>query len=78
MSSHSFIKFASYFGQQVEKQLSNIFCRFKYFLVDMMVNPGPSPLVLCGPSGAGKSTLLKKMLDQYKNQFGFSVSHTTR
>ena len=44
----------------------------------MMVSPGPSPLVLCGPSGAGKSTLLKKMLDQYKNQFGFSVSHTTR
>merc|ERR1712156_212006 len=53
-------------------------CRLKYFLIDAMVSPGPSPLVLCGPSGAGKSTLLKKMLDQYKNQFGFSVSHTTR
>jgi len=44
----------------------------------MSAGDGPSPLVLCGPSGAGKSTLLKKMLEQYKNQFGFSVSHTTR
>jgi len=41
-------------------------------------NSGPAPLVLCGPSGAGKSTLLSKMLEKYKNQFGFSVSHTTR
>jgi len=39
---------------------------------------GPSPLVLCGPSGAGKSTLLKKMLEKYRQHFGFSVSHTTR
>ncbi len=39
---------------------------------------GPAPLVLCGPSGAGKSTLLKKMLEAYKQYFGFSVSHTTR
>jgi len=40
--------------------------------------PGPAPLVLCGPSGAGKSTLLKKMMEKYKQHFGFSVSHTTR
>jgi hypothetical protein len=39
---------------------------------------GPAPLVLCGPSGVGKSTLLKKMLEVYKQYFGFSVSHTTR
>merc|ERR1712198_27530 len=39
---------------------------------------GPAPLVLCGPSGAGKSTLLKKMLEKYRQNFGFSVSHTTR
>jgi guanylate kinase len=39
---------------------------------------GPAPLVLCGPSGAGKSTLLKKMMEKYKQYFGFSVSHTTR
>jgi len=39
---------------------------------------GPAPLVLCGPSGAGKSTLLKKMMEKYKEHFGFSVSHTTR
>uniref|UniRef100_A0A8C7EDH4 Guanylate kinase 1 n=1 Tax=Nothoprocta perdicaria TaxID=30464 RepID=A0A8C7EDH4_NOTPE len=35
---------------------------------------GPRPVVLSGPSGAGKSTLLKKLLQEYKNVFGFSVS----
>jgi len=36
------------------------------------------PLVLCGPSGVGKSTLLKKLLAEFKDCFGFSISHTTR
>lgn len=35
---------------------------------------GPRPVVLSGPSGAGKSTLLKKLLKDYENIFGFSVS----
>uniref|UniRef100_A0A7N5JNS5 Guanylate kinase n=1 Tax=Ailuropoda melanoleuca TaxID=9646 RepID=A0A7N5JNS5_AILME len=39
---------------------------------------GPRPVVLSGPSGAGKSTLLKKLLNDYDDIFGFSVSHTTR
>uniref|UniRef100_A0A7N5P5Z2 Guanylate kinase n=1 Tax=Ailuropoda melanoleuca TaxID=9646 RepID=A0A7N5P5Z2_AILME len=39
---------------------------------------GPRPVVLSGPSGAGKSTLLKKLLKDYDEVFGFSVSHTTR
>ena len=39
---------------------------------------GPRPLVLCGPSGSGKSTLMKKLTDEFKEVFGFSVSHTTR
>eukprot|EP00066_Takifugu_rubripes_P025226 XP_011614492.1 PREDICTED: guanylate kinase isoform X3 [Takifugu rubripes] len=39
---------------------------------------GPRPVVLSGPSGAGKSTLLKKLMKEYNNVFGFSVSHTTR
>jgi len=38
----------------------------------------PYPLVLCGPSGSGKSTVLKKLLAEYDDCFGFSVSHTTR
>uniref|UniRef100_A0A8D0G6N9 Guanylate kinase n=1 Tax=Sphenodon punctatus TaxID=8508 RepID=A0A8D0G6N9_SPHPU len=42
------------------------------------VMTGPRPVVLSGPSGAGKSTLLKKLLKEYENVFGFSVSHTTR
>ncbi|CDU26444.1 probable GUK1-guanylate kinase [Sporisorium scitamineum] len=36
------------------------------------------PIVLSGPSGVGKSTLLKKLFEEFPNDFGFSVSHTTR
>lgn len=43
-----------------------------------MVSGNPRPLVLFGPSGSGKSTLLKKLLEEFPNKFGFSVSHTTR
>jgi len=39
---------------------------------------GPPPLVLCGPSGSGKSSLMKKLTSEFKEYFGFSVSHTTR
>jgi guanylate kinase len=37
------------------------------------------PIVFCGPSGAGKGTLIDLLMKAYpNNQFGFSVSHTTR
>jgi guanylate kinase len=36
------------------------------------------PLVICGPSGVGKSSLIKKLVADYPEDFGFSVSHTTR
>ncbi|KAG5899247.1 hypothetical protein JTB14_035425 [Gonioctena quinquepunctata] len=36
------------------------------------------PLLICGPSGSGKSTLVTKMLEEFPDKFGFSVSHTTR
>lgn len=36
------------------------------------------PVVLSGPSGCGKSTIIKKLMAEYPNKFGFSVSHTTR
>lgn len=32
------------------------------------------PLVICGPSGSGKSTLLKKLMSEFSDYFGFSVS----
>jgi len=38
----------------------------------------PPALVLCGPSGSGKSTLMKLLTSEFREQFGFSVSHTTR
>ena len=40
--------------------------------------PLPRPLVLCGPSGSGKSTLMSRLTSEYSEQFGFSVSHTSR
>jgi guanylate kinase len=36
------------------------------------------PVVMSGPSGSGKSTLLKKLMNEHKDCFAFSVSHTTR
>lgn len=36
------------------------------------------PVVVCGPSGVGKGTLLGRLLDEHPDDFGFSVSHTTR
>lgn len=38
----------------------------------------PRPILLSGPSGTGKSTLLHKLLADFPNKFGFSVSTTTR
>lgn len=35
-------------------------------------------LVICGPSGVGKGTLINKILSNYPNKMGLSVSHTTR
>lgn len=36
------------------------------------------PIVISGPSGTGKSTLLKRLMGEYPDKFGFSVSNTTR
>ncbi|XP_078489522.1 retinol dehydrogenase 10-B isoform X1 [Ciona intestinalis] len=36
------------------------------------------PVVFSGPSGSGKSTLLGLLFKEFPNEFGFSVSHTTR
>ena len=36
------------------------------------------PVVVCGPSGVGKGTLLRRLIAENPNDFGYSVSHTTR
>jgi septin family protein len=37
------------------------------------------PVVFCGPSGVGKGTMIDMLMERFPNdQFGFSVSHTTR
>ena len=33
---------------------------------------------MCGPSGAGKSTLIGMLRNEFPDDYGFSVSHTTR
>eukprot|EP00934_Nitzschia_sp_Nitz4_P005886 Nitzschia sp. Nitz4//scaffold3_size479765//202151//202848//NITZ4_000084-RA/size479765-augustus-gene-1.563-mRNA-1//1//CDS//3329550710//5876//frame0 len=39
----------------------------------------PTPVAFCGPSGVGKGTLIEMLMKRFPNdQFGFSVSHTTR
>jgi len=45
----------------------------------MSEKPGkPRPIVIAGPSGVGKGTLIGRLLKEYPEKFGFSVSHTTR
>lgn len=36
------------------------------------------PVVICGPSGVGKGTLIGRLMKDHPDEFGFSVSHTTR
>ncbi|KAJ2398717.1 guanylate kinase [Coemansia sp. RSA 2559] len=43
-----------------------------------MTSTTKKPIVVFGPSGTGKSTLLKRLFAEYPNEFGFSVSNTTR
>lgn len=40
--------------------------------------PKLDAIVISGPSGVGKGTLINKLRAAYPDQFGFSVSHTTR
>ena len=54
-------------------------------IIAIMTNPTPRnpeslrPVVFCGPSGVGKGTLIEMLMKRFpENQFGFSVSHTTR
>jgi len=37
-----------------------------------------APLVIVGPSGVGKGTLINRLMQEFSDHFGFSVSHTTR
>lgn len=51
-----------------------------FFFSDLRKNGGlgPCPVVIAGPSGVGKGTLINRLLAQFPESFGFSVSHTTR
>ena len=40
--------------------------------------PKCKPVILCGPSGVGKSTLISMLRKEFPEDYGFSVSHTTR
>lgn len=38
----------------------------------------PRPLVICGPSGSGKSTLLRRLMSEFSQYLGFSISRECR
>lgn len=64
--------------QDVRSESSDTMINFAHFY-PAVVSTGkfltaPRPLVICGPSGSGKSTLLKKLLAEFGDYFGFSVS----
>jgi guanylate kinase len=44
----------------------------------MAATPKLMPIVFAGPSGVGKGTLVNLLMTRYPNDFGFSVSNTTR
>jgi guanylate kinase len=46
--------------------------------VQAAVVVGHAPLVIVGPSGVGKGTLITRLMKEFSDHFGFSVSHTTR
>ena len=49
------------------------------FYPPIMTSEPLRPVVFCGPSGVGKGTLIDMLMKRFPNdQFGFSVSHTTR
>merc|ERR1711990_1142515 len=47
-------------------------------LTEFRVRMTLRPIVISGPSGVGKSTVLKRLMNDFPNSFGFSVSHTSR
>ena len=74
--------------QWYNEQVEDAYVEFRTFLRDQMssgiatVRRAPSfkggACVITGPSGVGKSTLIKKLMAEFPDHFGFSVSHTTR
>ncbi|XP_065194673.1 guanylate kinase-like [Sycon ciliatum] len=60
------------FLRGVSRRASQNACGCRY------LSSTPKPLVVAGPSGSGKSTLLRKLMSEYPDEFGFSISHTTR
>jgi guanylate kinase len=51
--------------------ISQIYTKMKKFI-------NPRTLVICGPSGVGKGTLIEKLIKEFPDKVGLSVSHTSR
>jgi guanylate kinase len=69
------------FVTAIVQQKPNDLIKFgAFYFTDKQKNGmiGPCPVVIAGPSGVGKGTIIQKLLEQFPNSFGFSVSHTTR
>jgi len=55
---------------------ANAFSYFSTFAADNA--PRFTPLAITGPSGVGKGTLIERLMREFPDAFGLSVSHTTR
>ncbi|XP_065051832.1 guanylate kinase-like [Rhopilema esculentum] len=50
----------------------------RYYRIQPKEMPQSRSIVVSGPSGCGKSTIIKRLMKEFPEKFGFSVSHTTR
>ena len=74
------------------EQVEDAYQEFRSFLYDQIPKQAPAEIatvrrppifkggacVITGPRRVGKSTLIKKLMAEFPDDFGFSVSHTTR
>lgn len=75
------IDFSFYTSITVNRQEASHVVTVKIFWCFILVSRGMSstmrryrPVVIAGPSGSGKSTLYKKLMEEFKDCFAFSVS----
>lgn len=64
-------------GRSLQMVLADV---FSTSMTTSRENPVLDPLIVCGPSGVGKGTIIAKFMEEMggSDQFGFTVSHTTR
>ena len=66
-------------NDDLQESFTKLVAIFKNWYPHLKEAFSPRPVIFCGPSGVGKGTLIDIIKNRFPNdQFGFSVSHTTR